>query len=323
VIGIFKNNLFFNSLLLLPYVIIIRIHSLISPVAYTAQESDTLLTKFLFNFINAPLTQNILAIVIIYFHVLYINRLVIKHRIANQITLLPGLFYALLMSMLPEYSMLTPYLVANTFILIGIGQIFKTYKRPKSADILFNVGFLIGIASLFVPNYIFLLLVGLIGLFVLRSMKLIEIIQLTSGAVLVLIAFCSILYLMDTPILPELVKVNLMPRLAIFELRGHDLYKMIVILIISVFTVLSYSSYTLKKNIQTQKKIDILYWFMIASVLLLLLSNSVNPGLALLLFIPLSILLNINFLNIKSILIQEVLHIGLIILLFALNFGWI
>ncbi|MEM9545134.1 MAG: DUF6427 family protein [Bacteroidota bacterium] len=322
-IGIFKNNLFFNSLLLLPYVVVLRIHSLLFPVAYVPQETDTLITKLVFGTVTSALTQNILAVILLYFHVIYINRLVIKHRIANEITLIPGLIYAVMVSFLPEYSLLTPFVFANTFVLLCIGQIFKTYKRPKSADILFNIGFLIALAANFVSNYIALLLVGLIGLFVLRSMKMVEIMQLISGSFLVLVAFSGILYLLDLPILVELNKASIIPRLSILQLRGLQLYKLLAIAGVAVFTVLSYGTYTIKKNIQTQKKVDILYWFMIASLVLLLVNKTINPSLSLLLFIPAAILLNTNYLNLKRILVQEVIHIVVLIFLFALNFGLI
>lgn len=322
-IGFFKNNLFVNSLLLLPYLAIIRINSILNPIAYTVLDSDTFITKSIFSILGGPLTQNIIAIVVLYFHMLYINRLVIQHRLANQVTLLPGLIYAIFMSLLPEYSFLTPYLIANTFILIAISQIFKTYKRPKAADVLFNIGFLIAIAALFEPNYIFLLIIGILGLFVLRSLKLFEVFQLLSGALLVLISFCSIFYLLDISILPELTKVSLHPRLEIFSNRGGALYKILIVFVISVFTVLNYGSYTLKKNIQTQKKIDILYWFMLSSLIILFINDTMDSSQLLLLFIPLSILLNSTFINIKSILFQEVIHISLLALLFALNFNFI
>jgi len=321
VIGIFKNNLFFNSLLLLPYVILIRIHSLLYPVAYEVQGSDTLLTKTIYSLVGSPLVQNILAVILVYFQVLYINRLVIQHRLANKITLLPGLIYALLVSFLPEYSMLSPFLIGNTLILICINQIFKSYKRPKAADLLFNIGFLIAIASLIIPNYIVLLLVGIIGLFVLRSMKFSEVFQMISGVLLVFIAFSSILFLLDIKVMPELVKVSIIPRLAIFDIRGESLYKMAVIFGMSIFTVLSYGKYTLKKSIQTQKKIDILYWFMMASLFMLFLFTEINANQVLVLFIPIAIMLNTNFLNIKSVLFQEVMHLVLLALLFALSFG--
>lgn len=322
-IGIFKNNLFFNSLLLLPYIVVLRIHSFLVPITYQVNETDTLLSKWLFGVIESGFSQSVVATLLVYIHVLYINRLVIQHRLANQITLLPGLIYALLVSFLPEYAMLSPYLIANTFVIIGISQIFKTYKKPQAADILFNIGLYIAISSLFVPNYIWIILVGFIGLFVLRSLKTAEILQLLSGSILTYIVFCSVLFLNDTPMLPELSKISLMPQLTIFHARGAELYKLLGILVLSLFAILNYGSYTLKKSIQVQKKIDILFWFMIAALLIILLCVSLNANQALLLFIPLAIMLNFNFVNLKNVLLQEVLHVCLLGLLFALNFGWI
>ena len=308
---------------MLPYVIIVRIHSILYPTAYTVLESDSMLTKFVFNNVESPLSQSLIAIAIVYFHVLYINRLVIKHRIANQITLLPGLLYAILVSLLPEYCLLSPYLISNTFVLIAISQIFKTYKRPKAADLLFNVGFFIGLSSLFVPNHIFLILVGLIGFFVLRSRKVVEIFQLLSGTLLVYVAFGGILFLKDLSILPEFAKISLVPKLGLFEIRGSALIKAAVAVGLSIFATLHYNKYTLKKSIQTQKKIDILYWFMMASLIIGFLFPQIIASQLLLLLIPLAMLLNLNFVSIRNILIQEIFHIGMLALLFALNFGLI
>ena len=154
-IGIFKNNLFFNSLLLLPYLIVIRINSFISPKTYAIQESDSIVTKAIFNNLESGLGQSIIALLLIYFHILFINRFVIKHRLSNVITLLPGLFYGLLVSMLPEYSMLSPYLFANTFVLLALGEIFSLYKKPKAADLLFNVGFLRPVLLFLYPTTLF------------------------------------------------------------------------------------------------------------------------------------------------------------------------
>jgi len=321
VIGIFKNNLFFNSLLLLPYVIIVRIHALIEPVAYTVRESDALLTKVIFSMLDGALLQNIVAILLVYFQMLYVNRLVIKHRLSHPYTLLPGLVYAILISFLPEYTMLSPFLIANTFVLIAIGQIFKTYRKPKAADILFDIGFSIAVTALFVPNYIFLLVIGIVGLFVLRSMKVVEIFQMISGILLVLIAFCGILYLLDIPFLPELNKASIYPRLTLLEVRGVQLYTIGVIIFIAGFTVLSYGKYTVKKSIQIQKKVDILYWIMIATALILFMFTSIEPNQVLLICIPFSILLSLNFISIQNLLMQELIHIGALALLFAFHFG--
>lgn len=290
---------------------------------YKVVESDTVVSKMIFGFIESGLAQNILATLIIYFHMLYINRLVIKHRLANQITLLPGLIYGVMVSFLPEYSLLTPFLIANTFVLIAIGQIFKTYKRPKAADILFNIGLLVALSSLFVPNYIFMILVGLVGLFVLRSMKMKELNQMILGSVSVYFAFGGILYLIDIDSFSEFSKLSLSPNFSIFENRGESVYKLLTILAVSIISVLGYGANTLKKSIQAQKKIDILYWFMMASLIMLFLYDAIEASQFLLLCVPLSILLNFRFISIKSPLVQEVIHICVVGLLFAFNFGLI
>jgi hypothetical protein len=152
-------------------------------------------------------------------------------------------------------------------------------------------------------------------------LKPVEIFQLLSGTILLGFAFCSILFLTDVAILPELNKISLVPRLAIIDLDKQALTKVAFFFCMAVFVVISYSSYTLKKSIQSQKKINILYWFMIATLFLFFFSASISSSLVLLFCIPSSILLSLSFVNIKSMLVQEVIHIVVLALLLALNFG--
>lgn len=322
-IGIFKNNLFFNSLLLLPYLIVIRMNSFIYPTTYIAQESDSLLSQTIFGFFESGFGQNCIALLLIYYHVLFINRLVIKHRLSTTITLLPGLLYGLLVSMLPEYAMLSPHLIANTCILMALGEIYNLYKKSKAADTLFNIGLLVMLATLLVPNYIVFILLGVIGIFVLRSVKLNEIMQMFSGIAVVLFLFCGILYLLSIGIYAELSKITLMPKLSMFNLRGEMLYKASAIGVLAIFAVLRYGSYTLKKSIQVQKKIDILFWCMVVQLIMIFFYTSIHAHLALLVFVPLSILLSFSFMRIKNNLIQEIIHLVALVLLFVLNFGLI
>ena len=220
--------------------------------------------------------------------------------------------------------MLSPFLnsqIPSYSIWPLVKYLRPTRGRKPRIYCLILVFSLLSQVHLIIPNYIVLVLVGVIGLFVLRSMKMNEVFQMLSGILLVFILYCSILFLLDIEAIPELVKVSIIPRLVFFDIRGESFYKMAIIFAVSIFTVLSYGKYTLKKSIQTQKKIDILYWFMMASLFMLFLFSEINANQVLLLFIPLAILLNTNFLNIKSILVQEVIHVILLALLIALNFG--
>jgi len=132
-LSIFRNNLFINSLLLLPYVILVRVHTLVHPVAYEVQQGDTFVVEFLFSSISSPIGQSISAILLVYLQAVFLNRLVIKHRLAPDYSLWPGLIYILL-TLMPSFPGLSPHLLANTFILISLDQLFRTYKSPKVAD---------------------------------------------------------------------------------------------------------------------------------------------------------------------------------------------
>jgi hypothetical protein len=321
VIGIFKNNLFINSLLLLPYIIILRVKSLMSPVGYSVNEEDPFLVKSLFDWVSSPLYQSILAILLIYVQAVYINRLVIKHRLAPQITLLPGLVYVVLISLMPEFTPLSPHLIANSIILIVIGQLFKIYKSPKVADNIFNVGFMIGIACLFVPNYVYLVIIGLFSIFILRSVKQKELVQLFSGLFTLVFLVFGGMYLYDVPILNETSKMNFSPHLSIFSIRGAEIYKFASWVLLAVFTIVNYNTYTLKKSIQAKKKIDILFLFLFGAGVLLFLVSEVVAFDALLMCVPLAFFLNVHLIKIKNPLTQELIHVVFLILLFSLNFG--
>jgi len=323
VIGIFKNNLFINSLLLLPYIVLLRVKTLISPVGYSIQEEDTFIVKSLFDWISSPLFQSIIAILMVYFHSVYINRLVIKHKLVQQFTLLPGLIYAVLVSMMPEFTALSPHLIANTFILVMIGQLFKIYKSPKVADNIFNVGFWNGVSCLFVPNFIYLIVVGLFSVFILRSVKQKELVQLFSGLFTILFIVFGGMYLYDLDILDEASKMNFSPHLSIFSISGSDIYKVVAWVLLAIFTVLNYNTYMFKKSIQSQKKIDILFWILFGSVVLIFLMTNVVAFNILLMCIPLAIFLNMHLVNIKNPLIQELIHVVFLAVLFTLNFGLI
>lgn len=294
-----------------------------SPVGYTVLEEDTFVVKSVFEWFSSPLLQSIIAILLVYLQAVYINRLVIKHRIAPQITLIPGLIYAILVSLMPEFTSLSPYLIANSLILIVVGQLFKIYKTPKVADNIFNVGFFIGAASIFVPNFIYLIIIGLFSIFILRSVRQKELVQLFSGLFTILFVVAGMMYLTDLKILDEASNINFSPHLSIFSLRGIAIYKFVGWILLAVFTVFNYNVYTLKKSIQAQKKVDILFWILFGSAVMLFLMSDVVGYNVLLMCIPLAIFLNVHLVNIKNPLTQELIHVLFLILLFSLNFGLI
>jgi len=127
-LGIFRHNLFINSILLLPYTIILRIYSLIYPSAYESSQVDGWINYSVFSFLlEYPRIQAIIAILIIFIQAVCINYIVNKHRLLVRPNLFPGLLYILLTSFHKEFLLLNPIILANFFLLIAL--IRDAYSR--------------------------------------------------------------------------------------------------------------------------------------------------------------------------------------------------
>ncbi len=83
---------------------------------------------------------------VIYFNVMLNNRDVLTKR--NYV---PGLIYVLFLNISFDCCTLSPVLMATTFVLMSFGTMVRQISRLQSTDEVFEIGFLIGLASLFYP----------------------------------------------------------------------------------------------------------------------------------------------------------------------------
>ena len=307
--------------MLLVYTALIRLNTLLNPVGYSASEDDTLLTKWIMSVFESPLSQSIVALFLVYLQAVFINRVVIKHKLANEITLLPGLIYILFVSFLPGYLSLSPYLITNTFVIISLNEMFKTYRRPKAANIIFNVGLCLGFSAIFVPEFIFLIPFVYICLYMMRSMGLKDFLQFIFGTIAVLFLYSGIAFLNDSSPFDLAKSLNLGLPLDVFSINKFGLYKLIGILLLIIFAIFNYRNYTFKKSIQAQRKVDILFWMLFSFGILFMISGTIISEMVVLIFVPLAIFYNINFNNIKNPLIQESIHIVVILLLVLIHYN--
>lgn len=273
--------------------------------------------------IPSILTQNILACVLIFLQSAYINRIVVKHRIGGQITLWPGLVYILLCSIVPQYTYLSAVLIANSFIIAAFSDIFKIYKRPFAVKYIFNSGVFISIAAMIYPPYIAYLLAGFIGLAIIRSFKTKEMLQYLSGVLVPFMLYGS--WTFYHHIFQEkmggLVYGKFgFPSDLIPKNTNSYIFLGLIILIITI-CIFSYSTYSMKKSIQVQKKIDILFWMILSALIALFINDNLTVDHLLMLTIPISILLSMNLLKINSTILTELIHLGVLILIFVLHFG--
>lgn len=322
-LSLFRQNLFINSLLLLPYTVFVRIHSLIYPQAYQSSEIEGWFNCSMFEYLETmPRLEAILAILVIFLQAVSLNFILNRNRLSLRPNLFPGVFYILMVSISREYLSLNPILLGNIFIIIMIINLFKTYRISQCNGPIFNIGFFIAVASSFYFPYIAYLIPCAIGLLILRAFRIKERILYVLGAATFLYLFFAVFYFFD--LYPHFYSDYFLSNLSLPELSTILLSDIIPIVLFSIgilVSILNYYNLRKKKSIQSQKKIDILFWLMIWSPLLLIMWNSISIVNLLILAIPLSILVGMLVYRMKNQILAELLHTGGIGLLLAFHFG--
>ncbi len=320
-IAIFRKNLFINSLLLLPYCFLLRIQFLLNPTKYTITESDGWLVQWFFNIPVSALGQNIIACILIFLQGAFINRIIIKNRIAHEATLLPGMFFILFSSFLSGFHGLSPLVLANTFFLFALVELMSTYKKPRAASFIFNTGFFISLAALIYTPYVIFLLFALIGLISLRSFKLVERLQLIIGAIAPYFLMGSWFYFKSRfdEFFSTCFAFNGNNFLNIFNFQNSD-YSPLLFSVLIVIVILGYNGFTMKKSIQVQKKIEVLFWALFISFFSIFFIRDLQL-LHIQIIIPaLAPLFAMVFIRIKNNVGLELLHMLFVIGLFVLHF---
>jgi hypothetical protein len=91
------------------------------------------------------------ALAVAAFQTIYFNVMINNRDFFAKRNYLPGLFYLLFLNISFDCSTLSPVLMATTFILLSFGTLVKQISRLQATDEVFEIGFLIGVASLFYP----------------------------------------------------------------------------------------------------------------------------------------------------------------------------
>jgi len=319
IVSIFKKNLFFNSLLLLPFAMILRLYSLFNSSSLKPVESGGILYRLFLSILpDSPILYSLLSIFVVFIEAVLINRLVIKNRFSRDITLLPGMFFIILVSLSPKMLVLSPMMLGLLFVILSFLNLFKTYKKYQSERYLFNAGFYLGIAILFCFNYILLVIPLILGLLSIRVFKIKEAFQLISGFLLVAYFYTFGLYWYGKPLVFPKVSFDL------YLIQPKDIFSYLIIGLYLFFilnTVLTYRKFVIKKSIQSQKKINIVFTILVFSIAFIFF---INPNdfynyLYLIAF-ALSYFTSAIFLRIKNNLILEIVSAILIFSILIYHF---
>ena len=318
----FRTNQFFANILLLFYALALKLYIFFVPTTEYITSKGVLanLTEQIVP--TTGIGSEVFSMFLILLQAIILNYLVSQYRIGKEVTLFAGMIYILLALGIPGLAHWSPVLLANTFFIMAIVNLFAAYKKSSVMGSIFNVGFWTAVASLFYFSFIWFFIMVFIGLGVLRSFRFKE--QLT-----VLIGFLIPYFLTAVGFfcfsrLSDFWQQQFTSNLGFLHFQQAEDYmtfvKLGLVLLLVLISLFSYGSYMQKQNIQVQKKIDVLFWAMLFAGLTIFFQQQVHLSHLLLIAPSLAIFISLNLLSLNN-RPAELAHLFLLFIMLYFQYG--
>lgn len=320
---LFRRNHFLNSLLLLPYSFLMGLDFFFIPSHVAYPENSPIYTYF-FGSLEGQTTSNALvAIFLLFFQAVLINRILIRQRMGRQTSLLAGVIYILLMNVLPGVRGVHDVMIANLFAILMISNGYSVLRLYRTEKLIFNMGFWAAIAFIFFPAYIVLVPFMFVVMYVLRTINPREMTQAFVGyinVILLVLAFC---YVGNFPegynsldVIPHFRNIG---ALFAFGNIPFGLFLGFTYLLV-ILGVLRYYSLLAKQDFKSQKKIKLTYYLLAFLWLGIVFVHIISPHHLLIAAIPLSMILGILLTHWTQKLAAELIHLLVVIGILYLHF---
>ncbi|MEL7161361.1 MAG: hypothetical protein AAFN92_11450, partial [Bacteroidota bacterium] len=295
-LSLFRTNQAYAGLFLLFYALLLQLPVLLGGGEPPPPATGGYLGSWILNWVGErPLLRLILPVVLVFVQGVLANTLVTRHRMSRTITQFPGLFLVLVWGLVPAFRWLHPIQLANVALLFGLLSLGRLYKKDEPAVPLFNAGAWLGVASLFYVQYLLFLPAFLVGVGVLRRPDLRSLIQLVTGLLLLYFLTGSWLYFRGT------LATFLAVQFSGFTLVGlqfaglPDQLGLGLLGFLLLVLLFGYGWLVRLLNIEGSKEVNIQYWLLLSTPLLLLFAGTATVAEAQTVVVPLGILLGLAF----------------------------
>jgi hypothetical protein len=194
-----------------------------------------------------------------------LNWLITGHEIVTKNSSLTGLFFMVLMSFLPSFLTLHPVNISIFIFLLIIKQLFESYNKPDSLELIYLAGFFVSIGSFFYFPFILFYAFVLMSFIVFRSTSWRDWISSLIG-LLTPYVFLVVYYFWFGEIILKLDEYfrffNTPLQIVISSDTTYIVYTSVILL--GVLAGLFYSlSHLSEKTIEIRKKNILLFWFIL------------------------------------------------------------
>lgn len=165
-----KSNRQINLLFVPVITVLFWLKDLIHPFSYQFYpgENANILFVPINNFTaNSDFVRVFISLVLVVFIAGLIQVINDRYMLLRVRTKLPSILFVIIVSGFTELHTLHPVFPATLFLLFAIYTLFNIFEQPKPYSAIFNVGFFIGIGTIFYLNLIVLLPAFFIGIAIL------------------------------------------------------------------------------------------------------------------------------------------------------------
>lgn len=216
----------------------------------------------------SPLTNVLIALVILIIQALIFNRIINSYGLLGKPTFLPALLYITTGSLLSPFLLLSPTLICNFLILWMIDKFLSVYKRDEVRSVMFDLGMIVALGTLIYFPFISMLPLLWISLIIFRPFNWREWVAVISGYITIFFFLAVFYYWNDS--LDKFYQIWL-PLATKFPTNLRiNLYDSLVL--IPVFIILILGFFQLQKNffrsvVQLRKSFQLLFFMFIIGLL--------------------------------------------------------
>ena len=258
-----------------------------------------------------PLFKIILSFLLLIGQSILLKVLLSSNDLSPKNSILPSFLYVLLMSSFAGFQNIHPLLFANFFLIVALQIILAAYSKPDSYEQVFNATFLIALGSMFYfPVVFFILFIWLVFL-VFSLLKWREWIISLLGFITPYFFLFSFYFLNNT-IENKIASYMVFFKKMNFHGSHFTISNFIFLGVLGLFFIFSFfsiSSRLSEKSIFYRKKVIVLIMFLIIALLSLLFAKDFFVFSLCLLFIPFSFFFANYILQIKKLIVSEILYL--------------
>lgn len=265
-----------------------------------------LLKQAIYNSHNLGVILSFLIVCLISFLIVNFNTTVF---FINERTFLPALIYILLGGFFPDHQLMNPVLPASIFLMLAMYRIIDGFHKTGTAYNYFDAAILISTGSLFYANLIWFGLLVIIGIAIMRTGNLNEILISIIGFLTPWFITFGLYYVIgkDVHALMKLFGDNLFTRSIYYPFSKLTIVALIFCGVLIVVSLIHLIKLMNTKKIKSRKIFSLLIWAFIISIVIYFAVPSVSIEITWLMGIPVSYFLAHYFVFVKKKLVPEIL----------------